>query len=148
MADGKIWNKPDIEGLGIQDNDIEYLSYRGMELGNYGCTDVYPEFEFNKGIILAYDSDVPIVCSELGDGVFALEDSMNRFVNSSAETFCLSIKRFKLYCEQVEDIDDEDEALQIVYSAISDMKAIDESAWSNDNNYWPIVGQQMIEGNL
>ncbi len=54
----------------------------------------------------------------------------------------------RLYCEQVEDVDDEDEALQIVNSATSDMKDVDPLAWSSANNYWPIMGQQMLEGNL
>lgn len=148
MTDKKIWEKLDIESLGLQDKDIKYLCEHGLEVGNFGCVDVYPEFEFNKGIVLGYDSDVPLVCSENGDGIFSLEEGVNRFVNTSVERFYLTIKRFKLYCEQVEDVDDEEEALKIVNSTISDMKDIDEPAWSNDTNYWPIIGQQMIEGNL
>lgn len=148
MANTKVWAKSDLENLGLQSVDIEYLSVHGIKNGHYGCVEVYPEFELNKGIVLAYDSDVPIVCSEKGDGVFSLEGDEDRFVNSTAEKFCLTIKRFKLYCEQVEDIDDEDEALQIVNSAINDMKNIDESSWSSANNYWPIIGEQMEEGNL
>ena len=148
MAKYKNWKKKDIEGLAVKDKDIEYLTVHGLELGNFGCVEIYPEFEYNKGIVLGYDNDFPFVCSENGDGVFLLEEYVNRFVNIGVEQFFKTIKRFKLYCSQVEDIDNEEEALQIVNSAISDMKEIDEFAWSNDNNYWPIIGQQMIEGNL
>lgn len=148
MTDKKTWKKTDIESLDLQDKDVEYLSTHGLETGNYGCVDVYPEFEFNKGIVLAYDSDIPIICSENGDGVFSLENSLNRFVNTSAEQFVLTMKRFKQYCEQVQNVEDEEEALKIVNSAILDMKEIDESAWASNINYWPIVGQQMVEGNL
>jgi hypothetical protein len=148
MANTKVWVKSDIENLGLQPGDIEYLSKYGIESGNYGCIEVFPDFELNKGIVLAFDSDVPIVCSEKGDGVFSFEENVDRFVNSSVEKFYLTIKRFKLYCEQVEDIEDENEALKVVNSAIDDMKEINETAWLSANNYWPIIGQQMEEGNL
>jgi hypothetical protein len=148
MADKKIWKKIDIESLSLHDSDKKYLSVHGLEIGDFGCVHVYPEFEFNKGIVLGYDGDVPIICSENGDGIFLHEVEKDRFVNTSAKQFALSINRFKLYCEQVEGIDDEEAALQIVNSAISGMKEIDELAWLDENNYWPVVGQQMIEGNL
>jgi hypothetical protein len=148
MTKYKNWKKSDIEDLGIKDRDIEYLTISGIEIGNFGCVDIYPEFEFKKGIVLGYDNNVPIVCSENGDGVFLHEELVTRFVNNSVEQFILTIKRFKLYCSQVEDIFDEENALKIVNSAIKDMTNLDEFAWSKDANYWPIIGQQMIEGNL
>jgi hypothetical protein len=148
MEKSKIWKKTNIGGLSLKDQDIEYLTVQGLEIGNFGCVDIYPEFEFNKGIVLGYDNDFPFVCSENGDGIFLFEEHVNRFVNIGVEQFFATIKRFKLYCRQVEDIDNEEQALQTVNTAISDMKKIDKIAWSNDNNYWPIIGQQMIEGNL
>lgn len=147
MANIKLWKRSDMENLRLQDKDIEYLSKKGIRTGDYGYLEVYPEFEFNKGIVLAYDSDVPIVCSENGNGIFSLEESGDRFVNSSVEYFILTFEKFKLYCQKVESMEDE-EALQIVNSTIYEMKEIDDKAWSDISNYWPIISQQMIEGNL
>jgi len=148
MMENKRWNKEDISYFNFQVKDLEYLCGNGLEVGNFCVINIEQKFENDKGVILGYDGDVPIVCSENGDGVFSFEEGKKRFVNSSVEQFVLSINQFRKYCELVEDIEDEDEALAIVNSIINGMKKIDEHAWFKDANYWSIVGQQMIEGNL
>lgn len=148
MKNKKLWKKSDLISLGIQEKDIEYLSVNGIEVGSFGCIEVYPEFENNKGIVLGYDSDIPIVCYTDGDGIYSIEEELKRFVNSSVEQFVLTINKFSLYCKLVEGVEDEEEALSIVNSTINEMKKVDAQAWFNEINYWPIIGQQMIEGNL
>ena len=148
MANKKIWNQLDLTELSISKQDLDYLCGSGLDVGNFGIIEIYSEFEKNEGVVLGYDSDVQIVCLENGEGIFSLEEGKRRFVNSSVKQFSLTIRSFLKYCELVEYAENDEDALNIVNSTINEMKKIDEEAWSDENNYWPIVGQQMIEGNL
>lgn len=148
MSNLKKWDKSDLEALNLQPQDYEYLRYKGIEIGLYGYINVDSKFEFMSGVILGYDSDIPIVCDQNGDGIYAVEPKARRFANSSVEYFVCTIKSLKQYCEKIESVSDEDEALEIVRSTIDKMKNIDQCAWRDDSNYWPVIGQQMVEGNL
>ncbi len=148
MTNLKKWDKSDLVTLNLQPQDYEYLRHNGIEVGIYGYINVDSKFEFMGGVILGYDSDIPIVCDQNGDGIYAVEPKARRFANSSIEYFVCTIKILKQYCEKIESISDEDKALEIVRSTIDEMKNIDKYAWDEDSNYWPIIGQQMMEGNL
>lgn len=149
MNEKKIWQVTDLKNVDLSDQDLEFLCNEGLEVGTFGSIVIYSEFESKVNcVVLGFDSDVPICCFKNGEGVFSIEGEYKRFVNSTAKAFSMTVARFAKYCNEVVDVNTEEEALAIVDSAINDMKNIDSGAWMKDINYWPIIGQQMLEGNL
>ena len=137
-----------IGNYNLNNEDASYLISIGLETGNFGCIDIYEGFEtVNNFIVLGYDNDVPICCSN-NTGIIAIEPGHTRLVNSSVEQFVTSINIFSRYCKEVVTADSEVSQLNIVNIAIAELRDTDEQAWSSNYNYWPIIGDQMIEGNL
>lgn len=147
--DKKVFSFLDLEKFYLNQNDIQFLVNEGITVGNFGHIYIDKKFDFiENGVVLAYDSGIKIYCSNQNNGVFACEPKYNRYVNSSTEAFHKTLLRYSKYCSDVKDATTEEYAVSIVDSAIEDFKKIDNKAWSKDENYWPIVAQQMLEGNL
>ena len=105
-------------------------------------------FVGNNLFILAFSDDFPIGFNEMG--IFLYEDGEKRFVNSSIENFSNSILEFDRYRKEIQKyVDaDEEEQIQVVNFYIENLKEIDAVAWAEANNFWPIIANQMLEGNL
>ncbi|GGF16219.1 hypothetical protein [Flavobacterium limi] len=145
----KILQGKDLDKIGLEKHDIAFLVENGLTVGSFGHIDIISEFEFlQNAIILGYDSNIPICCDGEYKGVFAMEPQFKRFVNSSVETFQRTILRYSKYCTDIQGAVDEDLAIIMVNEAIIDFKNIDPDVWSKKENYWPIIAQQMLDGNL
>ncbi len=148
-TDKKTLNISDLGNLNLAKKDLAYLVNKGLPVERLGCIEIFPNWEILEDcIVLGYDHDVPICCFRNGDGIFSIEDNQKRFVNSTVEFFISTTTRFSRYCKAVIEVEDEEDALIIVHSAIDDMRKIDDIAWSNNQYYWPIISEQMIQGHL
>lgn len=143
----RTWRPGDPAVTALRPEDRAFLVGTGLTPGTYAHLDVADEAETSAAApVLAYDSATPLVCTPVG--VVALEPHGERPVSSSAAAFVASMQRMARYAADVRGVEDEDEALAIVHAAIADLRAIDPTAWADDATYWPIVGQQMVEGML
>jgi hypothetical protein len=139
-----------LSSIDLSVNDKSFFLDYEIKLGKFGFIDltsipiVKPDF-----IVVGYQYDFPFCCHAQGKGVLTLEENNHtRFVNTDARSFFLSVYRFGRYCDEVKDESGETNQLRIVNNTINDLKNIDGKAWSDNNNFWPIIGHQMIEGNL
>ncbi len=143
----KIWDSDNLNKYHLNSDDITFLTSVGLDIGDFGFIIITPKFEtYDEKIVLGYDCDVPIVCSE--NGVFLIEDTLRRFVNTSVKSFCLTLQLYRDYCQTVIEVKDDEEGSKIAHDTISQMQLVDKVAWTSSHNYWAIIGEQMIEGQL
>lgn len=138
-----IMNK--LKDKGFSDGEIQLMrSIKPRKIMNIEL--VYPDIVHNV-IITGYDTYPIIVKAE---GIFIHETSNYRFINSNINAFlnCLNIydeyfKNIAFYANE-----DENTIIEIVKKYINQMKACDFYALSNENFYWAIMAQQMMDGNI
>lgn len=149
MSTRKRWSEQALQALGIGEDDRRVLAGEGLPVGDIGFLQLGAEPEQGRQCaILAWDGDVPICCYADGAGVFSLEHGRRRRVNTSARTFAATLELFARYCSEVAEIDDDDAAEALARRMVDAMRDADPPAWHASTSYWPIVGAQMIEGNL
>lgn len=142
----KRWTKDQLQKFKLQEEDLYFLIHNGLEIRDFGCIRINELYEYIDGnIIIGYDNDFPVIC--LNKGVFLSETDCNRFVNSSLNAFTKSIIAFSEYCEKVTGSSGQEYEIGVVNQTIERMKNIDIEAWRLTSNYWPVIGQQMLEGN-
>ena len=103
-----------------------------------------------KGLrILGHDDGTEICLDEHRDGrVVALEPRGNiRFINSSVETFGEFLTIYQSYRMAVRGMS-EDKAVLLVDSIETSMRSVDGEAFGDRENWWPVIVEQMRDGNL
>lgn len=101
--------------------------------------------EVGEQMVLGYDADVPLVVD--AGQVLAL-DGTCRLVNSTVAAFVDMLRRYGEYVLEVADASNDEACARIARQAVNEMRCLDPVAFAKDDNYWPIVCAQMIEGNL
>lgn len=80
--------------------------------------------------------------------VIAVEpNDLMRFVNSSALAFGQFLAIFQAYRKNAQNIE-EDEVLSLIERIEIEMRQLDGAAFENDENWWPLVIEQMNAGLL
>lgn len=147
MTSTRTWHPDDPALTALPASDRDFLTGTGLTTGTFAYLDVVPDPEPSPdGVVLAYDSGTPIVCTAAG--VVAAEPHGPRVVSTSVAAFVASMHRMARYSEDVRAADDEDAELAVVHAAVADLRAIDPAAWADDTAYWPVVAEQMVAGML
>lgn len=147
MRTKKLWSSGQLELYDLTIEDSQFLLEHGFDIGDYGCVEIDEAYESRDGnIVIGYDEDYPFICTK--QGIIIQEQYTTRFANTSLFSFYRSIIIFSEYYETIKGISGEEEELSIVNDTIAIMKEVDKQAWEKNDNYWPIIAQQMIEGNL
>ena len=129
--------------VGVEEDEAARLASQGLPKGEVGHLLCRPELGDN--VVLAYDADVPLV---VRDGRVNALDGSDRLVNTSASAFCAVVERFARYAKEVVNATSEEDGQRMARIAVSEMEALDAPAFESETSYWPIVCEQMIEGNL
>lgn len=131
-----------LELSGVPRVDALTLAREGLPSGEIGHLWCQPKQDGE--LTLAFDADVPLVVR--GGRVFAL-DGTDRLVNSTVLGFVRTVERYDRYVREVVGLDDS-EGERVAIEAQADMRGIDHAAFADEDSYWPIVCEQMVEGNL
>jgi hypothetical protein len=101
--------------------------------------------------VIGSDVDVPICLDEQHHGrVVAVEDEVGgseRLINSNVECFVECLAYYKQYRTAVRHAS-EDEVQAIIDATESQIGRTDPAAFDGSNNWWPIIIDQMNEGQL
>lgn len=138
-----VMNK--LKDKGFSDGEIQLiLSIKPRKIMNIEL--VHPDVVHNE-VIIGYDT-YPIIAKT--EGVFIHETSSYRFINSNINAFLSCLNIYDEYCKNIALYANEDEntIVEIVKKYINQMKACDFYALSNENFYWAIMAQQMMDGNI
>jgi len=91
------------------------------------------------------------LCMSNGDGsVIEIDPShihQRRFVNSSLPLFQMFIDEYAKYANEVSSMS-EDEAIALVESVRAKMESLDAPAFSDPENWWAVITEQMMNGQL
>ncbi len=101
--------------------------------------------------LIGYDDIVPICLDErTGGRVVALEESVGgteRFINSRVEQFAQALVLYERYRKRVRGLA-EHEAQDLIAKTSQQLRAVDPAAFSDPNNWWPVIIEQMRHGLL
>lgn len=139
-------NVNDLKNKGISDNEIQ--SILSIKAYNFTIMELVNPHIFNDEIVIGYDGIYPFIVK--ADGVFIHEKCRYRFVNSNTIAFLNCLAKFVEYCNNIVlyEHDDENTILEIVKNHIKQIEMCDPKALSNEDFYWSVITQQMIDGNL
>lgn len=141
--DSKVVSVDALVAAGVDVREAMELSRLGLPVGQVGFLLCEPKE--GDPLVLAYDSDYPLVVRN--GQVWDLEETIERLVNTSVTAFIAVLERYERYGHEVRDRSD-DEGDLIARRAASDMKKLDPGAFAPVDAYWPIICDQMIDGNL
>ncbi|HEX7643915.1 MAG TPA: SUKH-4 family immunity protein [Burkholderiaceae bacterium] len=99
--------------------------------------------------IIGYDNGSEICIDERDNGsVVAVENGGKvRPINSNVVKFSDFLTLYKKYRRLVQGLDD-DSAMSLIDAIEAEMRAIDEGAFSTVEYWWPVIIEQVREGNL
>jgi|GEM_PF-6193468 len=126
---------------GVAEPDAREIISVGLPSGSVGHLECRPQL-VEGVLVLAYDSDVPLVVRA---GEVRALDAVERLVNTNVEAFCRMVERYDDYRRAVRSEEDAD---KIAINAAFAMSKIDPRAFADGDSYWPIVCEQMRDGNL
>jgi hypothetical protein len=100
---------------------------------------------------IGYDDVVPLCLDEEDSGrIIAVEDVIGgreRFINSGVDRFAECLVYYQQYRTSVR-IAPEEEVPKLVAAAEEHMREADSLAFSDANNWWPVIIEQMNQGLL
>ena len=155
-----------IQSLDIPRETISFLCGDGLSKPNHlflsfdGDFPTLNSYCLNKGLAQLSDGDDfyrfgtdegSELCISKGDGtVIAIDPNNNhqrRFVNSSLPLFQMFIDEYAKYADDVSSMS-ENEAIANVESVRAKMESWDATAFSDPENWWAVITEQMANGQL
>jgi hypothetical protein len=149
------WSAASLDDVKISQASKEFL----MSVGLPKNSDWTLRFGSNDGTlarhlarptlrVIGHDDDVTICLDELANGrVIAVEPKRTRFINSSVVQFGSCLALYQSYRLTVRGMDD-DGALTLIEEIERKIRTVDNSAFNDIENWWPVIVEHTKSGML
>lgn len=145
-----------IRGYLISSNTKNFLLSIGLPGDENDLINFYtnPEFHLaykhlnDRYIVIGDDFGTKICIDEKSDEIFSVDDREElptRFINSNIEFLLAFLVIYKSHLPLLEDATD-DEAVKIVKKMKKVFREIDSKALKNEENWWPLILEQIEDG--
>jgi hypothetical protein len=143
------WSVDVVAKMGIAAEDSTYLTAVGLPVGiDWSLRITSPASGTEPGRIdgmpiVAFDGPVPLCVDwRAGGRVVAVEDDRRRTANSSVRQFGAFLMLFQDYRRRVRGLDDE-KAEVLIDDVERRMREREPEIMRGDENYWPVIVEQM-----
>lgn len=139
-------DEPSLVRAGVPAHEARALVARGLMPERVGHLEVVGAVKRDDDLVLAFDMDTPMVVRN--GRVWAVYGDEVKLVNSSVCAFLDTLERYAQHVRAVLAVDTDEEEERQARVTQQDFMAIDPAAFADDDAYWPVTCEDMIDGCL